>query len=120
MMHLIADQQLEGIAPGGHQIARRVIGGDGQWQDLLLAAIIDAHVRREGVDQPGVPLVEQIDRRGDHQRRAVHAADRLNGHEGLARARGQHDAPAPPRLLPGRQRFELIGIRLARLLQRQI
>ena len=54
----VKNHQLEGIAAFGHQVAGRVIGGDGERQDLLLAAIVDAHLGGKGIDQPGIPLLD--------------------------------------------------------------
>ena len=57
-MHLVKNNQLEGIAVLGHQVARRVIGGDGERQDLLLSAVVDAYLGGEGIDQPRIPLTD--------------------------------------------------------------
>ena len=62
-------------------------------------------------------LVQQVDGGGDHKRRAVAAVDGLDGYEGLACSCRQHNAAAPSRLFPGHNRFLLVVVWLAAVIQ---
>src|SRR6266516_1934999 len=117
VVHLIEDDQLEGIARRGHQIASRVIRRHGERLDAFLAAVVDAHVGGKRVYQACVPLVQQVDGGRDNDGGAFDAIDRLNRDEGLPRSGGQDDAAAASRLVPGDESLQLIVVRLSYLPQ---
>ena len=119
-MHLVKNNQFEGIAVLGNQIARRVIGGDGKRQYLLLAAVIHPYVGGKGVDQPRIPLVQQINRRRNHHAGAIHPADRLNGDKRFPRARWEYNAPTSSSLVPCCQGCHLVIVWLSHLLHLEI
>src|SRR5579884_3006789 len=116
MMHLVKNNELKSVASIGNQIARRMIGGNSQGQYFLLAAVIDADIAAKGIDQPGIPLVQQVNGGRDHDGRTFDAANGLDGDKGFARASWQHDTAPPSCMLPGFESFYLVVVRLAGLL----
>src|SRR6266566_3211126 len=97
-----------------------MVGSDGERQDLLLAAVVYTNLAAERVDQPRVPLVQQINRWRDHDSRAVHQVDSLYGDKSLARSGRKDDAPTLPGHIPGRESCHLVIMRFPRLLYLQV
>ncbi len=119
-MDLVIDNEFELVASLGDQITRRVIRGDGDRLDLLLAAVVDADLAGKGVGQAGVPLVQQVDGGRDDQRGAIDAVDGMERDKGLACAGGQDDAAETMGLLPGSEGRHLIVMGLAPVVQGQV
>src|SRR6266849_1514800 len=97
-----------------------MVGSDGEWQDLLLAAVVHADLAGKRVDQPRVPLVQQVNRWRDHDSRAVHPVDGLYSDKGLARSCRKDNAAALPGHIPGRESRHLVIMRFPRLLYLQV
>src|SRR5215472_3668688 len=97
-----------------------MVGSDGERQDLLLAAIVHTYLAAERVDQPRVPLVQQVNCWRDHDGRAIHQVDSLYSDKGLARSGWKDDAPALPGHIPGRKSCHLVIMRFPRLLYLQV
>lgn len=60
-----------------------MVGRDCERQDKLFSSVEHADFCLEGVDQPGVPLVEKVDGWSDDQSGASNAADGVDGYECL-------------------------------------
>src|SRR5579884_1116619 len=97
-----------------------MIGSDGQWQNFFLATVVDANLSIEGVHEPGIPLMQQIDGGRNHHGRAIHAMNGLNRQEGLASSSGQDDTATLSRMIPGCQGLYLVIVWLAHLVQSEI
>ena len=67
---LVEDEQAEAVAPAFEVDVGRVVGGDGQRLDVVVAAAEQADRDAERRRQLAVPLVQQVDRRRDDQGRA--------------------------------------------------
>src|SRR6266699_4045061 len=97
-----------------------MVGSNGERQDLLLAAVVHTNLAAERVDQPRVPLVEQVNRWRDHDSRTVHQVDGLYGDKGLTCSGRKDDAAALPGHIPGRKSCHLVIMRFPRLLYLQV
>jgi hypothetical protein len=110
---LVEHHQAEPRPQVFHVQVSRIIGGDGDGLDVVVAAAQQADRFAERRPQPVVPLAHEIQRGRDHQGAPLAILEGQLGDQGLARAgRQHHDAPAAG-LLPGRQRFPLVGPGLA-------
>src|SRR6266851_8305086 len=97
-----------------------MVGSDCKRQDFLLAAVVHANLAGKRVDQPRIPLVQQVNRGRDHDGRAVHPVDSLYCDKGLARSCRKHDAAALSGHIPGRESRHLVIMRFPRLLYLQV
>jgi len=91
----------------GTQI-RRVVGGDGDRFDMLFAAA-------EPTDRPvelrlelALPLLEEVDRRNDHERRGVEVGHPTDGDDGFAAPGGEFDDAAVAGVVPGSECVALV------------
>src|SRR5260370_7496581 len=96
-MHLVKNNQFEGIAILRHQVASRVIGSNGEWQNLLLAAVIHTYLGCKRIDQPRIPLVQQVNRRSNYHGRAIHTIASLYTDKRFPSPLRQYIAPPPSR-----------------------
>ena len=98
MVALVEDDEPEARAEVVHVQVRRVVGGDGERLDVVLAAADDADGDAERGAEQVVPLADEIERRRDDERAAPLVVDgqhrdvALSGPGGQARRR-----PAPSR-----------------------
>ena len=113
MVAFVEHQQAETRAQVFHVQVGRVVGGDSQRPQVVLAAADDAHRYAEAGHQTVVPLAHQIESGRHYQGAAAAKIDRHVGHQGLAGSRGQDHYAAATGRIPGSQRLALVGARLA-------
>ena len=84
---LVEDDEAEAVPHPLHEAEGRGVGRDGQRAHFKVAAADQTHFGVEAGEQEVVPLIHQIERRHDDQRRALHLLNRHLRNEALARAR---------------------------------
>ena len=117
---LVEDDEAETVAHPLHEAEGRGVGRDRERARLEVAAADEPDLRVEAGEQEVVPLVHQIERRHDDERRALHLLDRHLRDEALARARREHDDAAVARALPLLDRLLLVRARLDEELGREV
>src|SRR6185437_13375914 len=118
MMALIEDEQTEATATAIEVNVSGIVGRDGERLNLVMTAADKSDRPIKGDEQFAVPLVEQINRGRDHERRAGGLVDGEDGQERLAGAGRQHDDAARPAAPPGFERLGLMRKRIATGTQR--
>ena len=111
-MALVKNDQAELVSQTLHVHVGRVICGHGQRPDVVVAPAHQPDLGAKAHCQLVIPLVHQVDRGRDHQRRSAGLLDRQVRQVRLAGSGRQHDHPAATLLPPGLQTLHLVGKRL--------
>src|SRR3712207_3208535 len=114
-----SDDEAEAVPQTLHEAEGRGVGRDRQRAQLEVAAADEAHLRVEAGEQEVVPLVHQVERRHDDERRALHLLNRHLRDEAFPRARWEHDDAAVAGAPPLFDCLLLIGSRLGEELGRE-
>ncbi len=77
MMNLVKDEKPEAVADLPNPPVSALISDHSDIPDLADALADQTDLDFESFDQSFVPLVQQIERRHDNQRRTIHQADRF-------------------------------------------